>query len=148
MIVKAMIGAEVIILAAVSADAEGNDAAPDRLHQTKSCVSCNLTKAYLRTARLTDTDLSGATLKGADLNSATLTEANLDTTNLNRTSLIGASLGHTVLDGAVLTQTSLHGADLSLSRRLVQSQLDTVCADDTTRGPVALKVHICDDLSK
>jgi uncharacterized protein YjbI with pentapeptide repeats len=148
MIVKAMIGAEVIILAAVSADAEGNDAAPDRLHQTKSCVSCNLTKAYLRTARLTDTDLSGTTLKGADLTSATLTEANLDTTNLNRTSLIGTSRDHTVLDGAVFTQTSLHGADLSLSRGLVQSQLDTVCGDVTTRGPVGLKVHICDDLSE
>jgi uncharacterized protein YjbI with pentapeptide repeats len=153
MIMKTMIGAAAITLAAVSAHADSNEAARDRLLETKSCSACDLTKANLRTARLTGADLSGATLQGADLISATLTKANLDSAdlsgaNLIRASLVGATLRNTSLDGAVLIQTSLHGADLRLSRGLVQGQLDLACGDNATQVPVGLRVHICGDLSE
>jgi uncharacterized protein YjbI with pentapeptide repeats len=86
----------------------------NRLRTTGSCVSCDLSQAYLIGA-----NLIGANLSQANLSEAYLTGANLRRTYLYRANLRdanlsgGANLSEAYMGGAYLYRTNLTGANLS-----------------------------------
>ncbi|WP_199248494.1 pentapeptide repeat-containing protein [[Phormidium] sp. ETS-05] len=93
-----------------------------QLLNTKQCLDCNLTLAWLQGAKLHSADLRGANmreaalsvadLRGADLRGASLVYADLSGANLSGANLKGADLSGANLSGAVLDGTNLSGVNL------------------------------------
>ena len=89
-----------------------------RLFETKGKFPCirispHLSKAYLKGAKLGETNLSKADLSRAYLNNADLSKANLRGANLRGAYLRGAYLSGAYLDIVNLEGANLKGADLS-----------------------------------
>ena len=78
-----------------------------KLKALGSCTSCDLSRANLTGANLTDANLERANLTGANL-----TDANLERANLDGAKLKGAYLGWANLTDARLTEANLYRADL------------------------------------
>lgn len=78
-----------------------------RLLSTGACEDCNLSRAGLIYADLSNANLRGANLRGANLSQTDLTNADLSNANL-----VGAVLFDANLEGANLQGSDLRGADL------------------------------------
>jgi len=78
------------------------EAAKKQLLETKECVGCDLTGAYLWKAELGESNLRGVDLRGAYLRGA-----NLVGTNFNNAKLNGADLKETNLQKAIFCNTTM-----------------------------------------
>ncbi|GKY89573.1 pentapeptide repeat-containing protein [Sinisalibacter aestuarii] len=91
-----------------------DEAALDRLRETKTCESCDLSGADLRWANVYEAELAGAdNLVNAVLNGADLSGANLYGANLQGTALRGANLQGAEMSWANLRSADLNGADVT-----------------------------------
>ena len=78
------------------------EAAKKQLLETKECVGCDLTGAYLWKAELGESNLRGVDLRGAYLRGANLVGANFNNAKLN-----GADLKETNLQKAIFCNTTM-----------------------------------------
>ena len=84
-----------------------------RLLDTRSCASCDLSNADLRGLDLSHTNLTGANLSRANLSQTNLSYANLTGANLYQTNFQQTNLTVANLRNANLTGATLEGANLS-----------------------------------
>lgn len=100
-------------MAAVAVD----EAAMERLKETKICLSCDLSGADMRWANVYAAELGGAPnlvngdLSGSDLSGANLFGANLEGAKLRDTDLTGANLSFASLLGADFTGATMDDAN-------------------------------------
>jgi len=87
------------------------ETAKKRLLETKECVGCDLTGAYLWKAELQRRNLSKVNLSGAYLRNASLAGADLSNADLTGADLYGADLRM-----ANLRRSDLTGANLSFAK--------------------------------
>jgi uncharacterized protein YjbI with pentapeptide repeats len=89
------------------------------------------------------TDLTGADLSDGDFHrtvfaNAKLMGANLENALLPRSDFRGATLTNALLAGAYLYRAEFSGVDLTVTKGLVQSQIDQACGDQATKLPAGL----------
>lgn len=112
------------------------------------CPGCDLSHADLSHTCVKEKNLAGANFDHADARYMCISYANLAGATFRETDLTGVNLGHSDLSGAdlsgaILDIASLIGTDLSTVKGLTQEQLDTACADETTKLPEGFTPHLC-----
>jgi len=86
----------------------------DKILQTGSCLSCDLTNVNLLNFKFNSVNLTGSNLSGLDLTNRVLTNSNLTQVNLSNTNLSNKNLtSNTSLLGVNLSKSNLENAILS-----------------------------------
>lgn len=111
-------------------------------------AGAKLQKARLVKAEFHRVDMEGADLTGADMSDgdfhrtnfagANLTDANLTNALLPRSDLRGANLMNTQFGGVYLFRVRIEGVDLTVTKGLIQAQIDISCGDQSTKLPNGL----------
>lgn len=160
---KQILLASTVFVLAVPTAATQNAGEIERAKSGQSCVGCNLFQADMSYSELRNVSFSGArlrqsnmtlaTMDGVDFSAANLSIANLYGARFTGASFKGADLTDAILVGgsfdsadfsdANLTNANLSGAEMSKSRGLTQSQLDSACGDAATELPGGLNVQHC-----
>ena len=151
-------------LALISPSATAQSAADiAKAKSGQTCIDCNLFQAELSYAQIRNVSFAGSRLRQSDLTLATMDGVSFNRTNLSianlyggrftgasfknadlsRAILVGGSFDSANFEGATLTDANLSGAEMSKSRGLTQTQLNTACGDQYTELPTGLSVQQC-----
>ena len=129
----------------------------------ETCIDCNLFQAEMSYSQIRNVSFAGSRLRQADMTLATMDGVSFNRTNLSianlyggrftgssfknadlsRAILVGGSFDGANFDGATLIDANISGAEMSKSRGLTQSQLNSACGDEYTELPTGLSVQQC-----